>query len=48
VYFYSLLSPLKTKRATTIAVVKVGRAITVWEAIQKNSHEPIYKTYTKN
>ena len=22
-------------------------AITVWEAIQKRSHEPIYKTYTK-
>jgi hypothetical protein len=22
------------------------RAITVWEAIQKRSHEPIYKTYT--
>jgi hypothetical protein len=25
----------------------VGRAITVWEAIHKGSHEPIYKTYTK-
>ena len=24
-----------------------GKAITVWEAIQKRSHEPIYKTYTK-
>jgi hypothetical protein len=35
------------KRATTIAVAKVGRALTVWEAIQKRSHEPIYKTYTK-
>ena len=35
------------KRATTIAVAIVGRAITVWEAIQKRSHEPIYKTYTK-
>ena len=31
----------------TIAVAIVGRAITVWEAIQKRSHEPIYKTYTK-
>ena len=31
-------------RATTIAV---GRAITVWEAKQKRSHEPIYKNYTK-
>ena len=30
-------------RATTIA----GEAITIWEAIQKRSHEPIYKTHTK-
>ena len=30
---------------TFIAIV--GRAITVWEAIQKRSHEPIYKTSTK-
>ena len=29
-----------------IAVAIVGRAITIWEAIQKRSHEPIYKTYT--
>ena len=35
------------KRATTIAVAIVGRAITVWEAIQKRSYEPIYKIYTK-
>ena len=35
------------KRATTIAVAIVGRAITVWDAIQKRNHEPIYKTYTK-
>ena len=35
------------KRATTIAVAIVGRAITVWEAIQKRSRESIYKTYTK-
>ena len=36
------------KRATTIAVAIVGRAITIWEEIQKRSHdEPIYKTYTK-
>ena len=27
---------------TTIAVAIVGRAITIWEAIQKRSHEPIY------
>ena len=35
------------KKSTTIAVAIVGRAITIWEAIQKRSHEPIYKTYTK-
>ena len=35
------------KRATTIAVAIVERAITIWEAIQKRSHEPIYKTQTK-
>ena len=29
-----------------IAVAIVGRAITIWEAIQKGSHEPIYKTHT--
>ena len=31
----------------TIAVAIVGRAITIWEAIQKRSHEPIYKTHIK-
>jgi hypothetical protein len=36
------------KRATTIAIAIVRRAITIWEAIQKRSHEPITKTYTKN
>jgi hypothetical protein len=35
------------KRATAIAVAIVGRAITIWEAIQKRSHEPIYKTHKK-
>ena len=35
------------ERATTIAVAIFGRAITIWEAIQKRSYEPIYKTYTK-
>ena len=29
------------------AVAIVGRVLTIWEAIQKKSHEPIYKTYTK-
>ena len=33
-------------RATTIAVAIVGIAIPIWEAIQKRSHEPIYKTHT--
>ena len=32
---------------TTIAVAIVGRVITIWVAIQKRSHEPIYKTHTK-
>ena len=39
-----MLIPL---RATTIAVATVGRAITIWEAKQKRSQEPIYKTPTK-
>ena len=26
----------------------VGRLITIWEATQKRSHEPILKTNTKN
>ena len=39
-----MLTPL---RATTNAVAIVGRAKTIWEAIQKRSHESIYKTYTK-
>ena len=36
------------KRATTIAIAIVGRAITEWEGLQKRSHGPIYKTDTKN
>ena len=28
--------------------MRVGRAITIWRAIQKRSHEPIYKHNTKN
>ena len=44
-YFYSSLTPLRT---TNIAVAIVGRAISIWEAIEKRSHEPIYKIYTKN
>ena len=31
----------------TIAVAIVGRVITMWEAMQKRSHEPIYKNHTK-
>ena len=38
----------KIALATTIAIAIVGRAITIWEAIQKRSHGPNYKTYTKN
>ena len=33
---------------TTIAVAIAGRAITIWEAIQKSSHEQIYKNPYKN
>ena len=38
---------IERKKAATFAVAIVGRAITIWEAIQKRSHEPIYKTHTK-
>ena len=41
-------SDMCTFTTTTIAVAIVERAITIWEAIQKRSHAPIYKTYTKN
>ena len=34
-------------RAKTIAVAIVERAITIWGAIQKSSHEPTYKIDTK-
>ena len=30
-----------------MAVARVGRAINIWKAIQKRSHEPIYNTHTK-
>ena len=43
----AIIVALSRKRATTIAVAIVGRAITIWEAIQKRSHEPNYKTHTK-
>ena len=33
--------------AIAIVVEIVRIAITIWEAIQKKSHEPIYKTHTK-
>ena len=32
----------------TIVGTIVGSAITIWEAIQKRIHEPIYKMDTKN
>ena len=31
----------------TIAVAIVGRSISIWDAIQKRSHEPIYKIHAK-
>ena len=35
-------------KAIAICVLLLfANAIIVWEAIQKRSHEPIYKTYTK-
>ena len=43
-----MLAPLKRNRAATIAVAIVGGALTIWETIQIRSHEPIYKTNTKN
>ena len=44
---YWINEEFDSARATTFAIAIVGRAITIWEAIQKRSHEPIYKTYTK-
>ena len=35
------------QRAKEKTIAVVWRAITIWEAIQKRSHEPIYKTHTK-
>jgi hypothetical protein len=37
----------KSVKERQFAVAIVGRSITIWEAIQKRSQEPIYKTYTK-
>ena len=36
-----------SEKSETIAVAIDGKAITIWEAMQKRSHEPIYKTQTK-
>ena len=44
-FCYRLSEP---KRATTVVVAIVGRAIIIWEAVQKRNLEPICKTYTKN
>ena len=38
----------KSKRATTITVVIVGRVKTIRRAIQKKNYEPMYKMDTKN
>ena len=35
------------ERQLLLSPTIVGRAITIWEAIQKRIHEQIYKTYTK-
>ena len=32
---------------TTVAVAIDKRSTTIWEVIQKRSHEPIYKIYKK-
>ena len=45
--FANAFKSVKERQLLTIAIAIVGRAITIWEAIQKRSHEQIYKTYTK-
>ena len=40
------LLPSRARRVKTIAVAIVGRAKTVERAIEKRSHETIYKTDT--
>ena len=45
--YFIYFASYKVIALPTIAVAIVGRAITIWEAIQKRSHEPIYKTNTK-
>ena len=37
----------KAQKSDNLCCRKSGREITIWEAIQKRSHVPIYKTYTK-
>ena len=44
VEFAKFLHNKERKSATTIAVAIVGRAITVWGAIQKKNHEPNQST----
>ena len=48
-FFDGFLSKVIALPTTAIAIVVaiVGRAITIWEAIQKRSHETIYKTHTR-
>ena len=36
------------KKSHNFAIAIVGRAITIWRAIEKRSHAPIYKTNAKN
>ena len=42
-FYQGLLGLILNIKTVTI----VGRVITIWEAIQKRSYEPIYKTHTK-
>ena len=42
-----LFFALKGDSEKIIGTFLVGRAITIWEVIQKRNQDPIYKTHTK-
>jgi hypothetical protein len=44
---FSLLKAIAKRLPLLFPNAIVGRAITIWEAIQKRSHESIYKTHKK-
>ena len=44
----SLLEAIAKRFPLHLAPAIVGRAITIWKAIQKRRHEPVYKTNTRN